>query len=84
MSTSIEARERVLVRVREILSEEFSNVRFKADRLFNGPVGWAVQVRVTGPGREEVQRLAGQVGEVMRATPPVGNVHDDWLEPVPV
>jgi multidrug efflux pump subunit AcrB len=84
MSPSIEARERVLVRVREILSEEFPNVRFKADRLFNGPpVGWAVQVRVTGPGREEVQRLAGQVGEVMRATPPVGNVHDDWLEPVP-
>ena len=84
MSTSIEARERVLVRVREMLSEEFPNVRFKADRLFNGPpVGWAVQVRVTGPDREEVRRLAGQVGEVMRTTPPVGNVHDDWLEPVP-
>src|SRR5262245_6236289 len=84
MSTSIEARERVLVRVRDILSEEFPNVRFKADRLFNGPpVGWAVQVRVTGPDRDEVRRLAGQVGEVMRATPPVGNVHDDWLEPVP-
>jgi multidrug efflux pump subunit AcrB len=84
MATSIEARERVLVRAREILSEEFPNVRFKADRLFNGPpVGWAVQVRVTGPGREEVQRLAGQVGEVMRATPPVGNFHEDWLEPVP-
>src|SRR4029434_5189959 len=30
MSTSIEARERVLVRVRDILSEEFPNVRFKA------------------------------------------------------
>ena len=84
MSTSIEARERVLVRVRHMLSEEFPNVRFKADRLFNGPpVGWAVQVRVTGPDREEVRRLAGQVGEVMRTTPPVGNVHDDWLEPVP-
>jgi multidrug efflux pump len=84
MSTSIEARERVLVRVREILAEEFPNVRSKADRLFNGPpVGWAVQVRVTGPDREELRRLAGEVGETMRRTPEVSNVHDDWLEPVP-
>ena len=84
MSKSIEARERVLVRVREMLAQDFPNVRFKADRLFNGPpVGWAVQVRVTGPDRDEVRRLAGEVGDVMRATPEVGNVHDDWLEPVP-
>ena len=84
MSTSIEARERALVRVREILAEEFPNVRSKADRLFNGPpVGWAVQVRVTGPDREEVRRLAGEIGEAMRTTPEVSNVHNDWLEPVP-
>jgi multidrug efflux pump subunit AcrB len=84
MSKSLEARERTLVRVREILAEEFPNVRSKADRLFNGPpVGWAVQVRVTGPDRLEVRRLAGEVAEVMRANPQVGNVHDDWLEPVP-
>jgi multidrug efflux pump subunit AcrB len=84
MSKSIEARERVLVRVREMLALDFPNVRFKADRLFNGPpVGWAVQVRVTGPERDEVRRLAAEVAEVMRATPNVGNVHDDWLEPVP-
>jgi multidrug efflux pump subunit AcrB len=84
MSRSIEARERVLTRVRELLAQDFPNVRFKADRLFNGPpVGWAVQVRVTGPERDEVRRLASEVAEVMRATPDVGNVHNDWLEPVP-
>jgi multidrug efflux pump subunit AcrB len=84
MSKSIEARERVLVRVREMLAHDFPNVRFKADRLFNGPpVGWAVQVRVTGPDRGEVRRIADEVGTVMRATPEVGNVHDDWLERVP-
>ena len=49
---------------------DFPNVRSKADRLFNGPpVGWAVQVRVTGPDRAEVRRLAGEVADVMRATP---------------
>src|SRR5262245_13533481 len=54
MSNSIEARERVLVRLRERLSHDFPNVRFKVDRLFNGPpVGWPVQVRVTGPNRDE-------------------------------
>jgi multidrug efflux pump subunit AcrB len=84
MSRSIEARERVLVAVRELLARDFPNVRFKADRLFNGPpVGWPVQVRVTGPDRNEVRRLAAEVGDVMRAAPEVSNVHNDWLEPVP-
>jgi len=84
MSKSIEARERVLVVVRETLARDFPNVRFKTDRLFNGPpVGWPVQVRVTGPDRGEVRRLGTEIGEVMRATPEVANVHNDWLEPVP-
>src|SRR5262249_46416812 len=30
-----------------------------------------------------VLRIAAAVTEVMRATPQVSNVHDDWLEPVP-
>ena len=84
MSKSLEARERVLTRVRDALAQDFPNVRSKADRLFNGPpVGWAVQVRVTGPDRGEVRRLASEVADVMRATPEISNVHDDWLEPVP-
>jgi multidrug efflux pump subunit AcrB len=84
MTKSIEGRERTLVRVREVLAQDFPKVRFKVDRLFNGPpVGWAVQMRVTGPDRGEVRRLADQVAEVMRTTPELSTVHDDWLEPVP-
>jgi multidrug efflux pump subunit AcrB len=84
MSTSIEARERVLVRIRDLLAHDFPDVRFKADRLFNGPpVGWPVQVRVTGPDRGELRRLSSEIAEVMRTTPQVSNVHNDWLEPVP-
>jgi multidrug efflux pump len=84
MSKSIEARERILVEVRETLARDFPNVRFKADRLFNGPpVGWPVQVRVTGPDRDEVRHLGAEIANVMRATPEVYNVHNDWLEPVP-
>jgi multidrug efflux pump subunit AcrB len=84
MSKSLEARERVLIRVRDMLAQDFPSVRFKVDRLFNGPPsGWPVQVRVTGPDRQEVRRLAGEVSEVMRAMPELSTVHDDWLEPVP-
>jgi len=84
MSKSLEARERLLARVRDVLAQDFPKVRSKVDRLFNGPpVGWAVQVRASGPDRGEVRRIANEVAEVMRATPPVSNVHDDWLEPVP-
>src|SRR5262245_32270463 len=80
MPKSIEARDRVLVLVREILARDFPSVRFKADRLFLGPpVGWPVQVRVTGPDRTEVRRQAAEVANVMRANPNVGSVHDDWL-----
>src|SRR5262249_53837010 len=76
--------ERVLVEVRKTLTQDFRNVRFKADRLFMGPpVGWPVQARVIGPDRHEVLRRAAEVGEVMRATANLGNVHNDWLEPVP-
>src|SRR6185312_108572 len=52
MSKSIDARERAILRLREILAADFPNIRSKVDRLFNGPpVGWGVQVRVTGPER---------------------------------
>ena len=51
MSKSIEARERVLVRVREMLAHDFPNVRFKADRLFNGPPG-----RLGGAGARDRPR----------------------------
>ena len=84
MSKSLEARERALLKVRQILAEDFPNIRARAERLFNGPpVGWAVQVRVTGPERAEVRRLADEIAKAMRAAPEIGNVHDDWLEPVP-
>ena len=84
MSKSIEARERLLVAAREILAHDFPDVRSKADRLFNGPpVGWPVQIRVTGPDRNEVRRLSEEVADVMRANPTIGSVHNDWLEPVP-
>ncbi len=84
VAKNLEARERLIHRIRDHLATEFPMVRSKVDRLMNGPpVGWAVQMRVTGPDRAEVRRLADEVAKGFRAEPNVSTVHDDWLEPVP-
>ena len=77
------ARERLILRLRGILAEDFPSIRAKVDRLFLGPpTGWPVQMRVTGPDRAEVRRIADEVKKVYLANPLLGAVHDDWLEPV--
>jgi multidrug efflux pump subunit AcrB len=84
MPKSLEQRDPVIDRVRKLLAEKYPDIRYKVDRLFNGPpVGWPVQLRVTGPDRDEVRRISGEVAQVMRANPLVSMVHNDWLEPVP-
>ncbi len=84
VSKDLAARDRLVGRIRAILAADFPSIRFKVDRLFNGPpVGWAVQMRVTGPDRKEVRRVADEVTVAFRADPALSTVHDDWLEPVP-
>ncbi len=84
IARDVPARERLIVKMRKILGEEFPNIRAKVDRLFLGPpVGWPVQMRVMGPDRSEVRRIADEVGAAFRAEPLLSAVHDDWLEPVP-
>jgi multidrug efflux pump subunit AcrB len=66
------------------LANEFPRVRFKVDRLFLGPpVGWPVQLRVQGPDRDEVRRIADEVKKAAAADPRVFNVHDNWHELAP-
>ncbi|GCA52037.1 putative efflux pump membrane transporter TtgB [Sinorhizobium sp. KGO-5] len=78
------ARERLIVKLRTILAEDFPSIRTKVDRLFLGPpTGWPVQMRVMGPDREEVRRIADQVKAKFQENPLLGAIHDDWLEPVP-
>jgi multidrug efflux pump subunit AcrB len=78
------ARERIILKLRRILSEDFPSIRSKVDRLFLGPpTGWPVQMRVTGPDRAEVRRIADAVKAKFAENPLLGAIHDDWLEPVP-
>ena len=83
MSNGLEERERMIVKLRKILAEEFPTVRGKVDRLFLGPpTGWAVQMRVVGPDKAEVRRIADQVKARYEQQPDFGAIHDDWMEPV--
>lgn len=78
------ARERLIVELRSILAADFPSIRSKVDRLFLGPpTGWPVQMRVTGPDRDEVRRIADQVKAKFQENPQLAAIHDDWLEPVP-
>ncbi len=78
------ARERLILKLRTILAEEFPSIRAKVDRLFLGPpTGWPVQLRVMGPDRQELRHIADQVKAKFNENPLLGAVHDDWLEPAP-
>ncbi|MGC4407568.1 efflux RND transporter permease subunit [Rhizobium rosettiformans] len=84
MARDEDARERLITKLRMKLAEDFPSVRGKVDRLFLGPpTGWAVQMRVSGPERDEVRRIADQVKARFNQNPVLQAVHDDWLEPVP-
>ncbi|CAN7185284.1 efflux RND transporter permease subunit [Rhizobium sp. LjRoot30] len=84
MANDEPARERLIAKLRTILAEDFPSIRGKVDRLFLGPpTGWPVQMRVMGPDRDEVRRIADQVKAKFHENPEIGAIHDDWLEPVP-
>lgn len=84
MANDEPARERLIVKLRTILAEDFPDIRGKVDRLFLGPpTGWPVQMRVMGPDRQEVRRIADEVKAKFQANPLLGAIHDDWLEQVP-
>ena len=84
MARDVPSRERLVEKLRSILATDFPSVRAKVDRLFLGPpVGWPVQMRVTGPDRAEVRRIADIVKAQFNKNTLMSAVHDDWLEPVP-
>lgn len=83
IANDLPARERLVVKMRGILARDFPSIRYKVDRLLLGPpVGWPLQMRVVGPDRGEVQRVAGLVEDVFRQYPGLDAIHTDWLEPV--
>ncbi|WP_367380281.1 efflux RND transporter permease subunit [Stenotrophomonas cyclobalanopsidis] len=61
---------------------QFPDVQMRVTRLENGPpVGYPVQMRVSGEHIEQVQAIARQVEAKVRENPHVINVNLDWSEP---
>ncbi|MGY3267054.1 efflux RND transporter permease subunit [Lysobacter sp. HA35] len=60
----------------------FPDLQLRVTRLENGPpVGYPIQLRVSGEHIEDVRRIAGQLREKVLANPHVTNVNLDWDEP---
>jgi multidrug efflux pump len=78
----LESRERIRAGLLEMLPREFSDVRWRVNRLENGPpVGYVLQYRISGPDRSVARGIADQVAAIMRANPYAEGVHLDTFEP---
>ncbi|MFO1065550.1 MAG: efflux RND transporter permease subunit [Pirellulales bacterium] len=80
----VKAREALRTR---LLEEFASNPEFAAPQLrvlrldFGPPVGFPVQFRILGPDRREVERIAGEVRDIVRTEPAAVDVNLEWTEP---
>lgn len=75
------ARERIRSRLLELMPTQFSDVRWRVNRLENGPpVGYVLQYRVSGPDRAVARAVAARIAAVVRANPYAVGVHLDTAE----
>ncbi|TAL04472.1 MAG: efflux RND transporter permease subunit, partial [Porticoccaceae bacterium] len=77
----LKARERIRTHLLEVLPAQFPDVRWRVNRLENGPpVGYVLQYRVSGPERAVARVYADRIAAVMRANPYAAGVHLDTAE----
>ena len=82
LAEDIHAREQTRDWLLNEVVPQFPDVQLRVTRLENGPpVGYPVQLRVSGEHVERVQAIAREVMEKVRQNPHVANVNLDWSEP---
>ena len=82
LTQDLDARERVIGRLRGVFDGDFTGLRARINRLENGPpVGFPLQFRVSGRDIAQTRRIAEEVAEIMRANPHTLDVQMDWGEP---
>jgi multidrug efflux pump len=82
LAKDIEARESLRAWLITRFEQDFPDLQVRVARLENGPpVGFPIQFRVSGEHIDQVQAIARQVADKVRANPAVTNVNLDWDEP---
>jgi multidrug efflux pump len=77
----LKEREELRDKLIEIFNSDFPTLRGRVLRLENGPpVGFPIQLRVSGENIPTVRIEAQKVAELLRADPSVANVQFDWDE----
>ncbi len=65
--------------IRGFLTENYPDMSHQLSRLENGPpVGYPIQIRISGPSINELYRLAENVTDKLYATPGVQSVKNTW------
>jgi multidrug efflux pump subunit AcrB len=83
LAKDLVARERLRQALPALLASEFPEVRTRVKLLPNGPpVPYPVQFRVVGADPVQVRAWADQAKEVLRASPNMRGVNDNWNESI--
>jgi multidrug efflux pump len=83
MPKDLPTREALRLKLPALLAQEFPEVRGRVTLLPNGPpVPYPVMFRVVGSDPAQLRQYAGQVKEVLRASPNTRGVNDNWNESV--
>jgi multidrug efflux pump len=79
LAHDIEARERVLKRMKQTFAADFPGVRARANRVPLGPpVSYPVEFRVLGSDLATVKQWGDEVARIMRQDTRLRDVHPDW------
>ena len=82
VAKDVAARERLRVKLENVLANEFPSAVSRVYPLELGPpVGWPVQYRVSGPDVAEVREIAFKLAQIIATNPKAEKVNFDWIEP---
>jgi multidrug efflux pump subunit AcrB len=85
LTRDLAAREDLRKRLPALLAEEFPEARGRVKLLPNGPpVPYPVQFRVVGPDAAQVRAWADEAKTILRASPDMRGVNDNWNESIKV
>ncbi len=80
-TNGVKEREELRTKIIALFNTDFPTLRGRVSRLENGPpVGFPVQLRVSGEDIPTIRAEAAKVADLLRANPNTANVQFDWDE----